>query len=72
MFQGDERLAERFWELRKNQDPVLRLYPLDPELLQFIDEAITIWEQRRLKERNLCTKRGSAMNRKRWVRSNLV
>ncbi len=50
MFQGDEQLAERFWELRKNQAPALRLYPLDSELLQFIEEAIVIWEQRQQKE----------------------
>ncbi|WP_281168101.1 MerR family transcriptional regulator [Siminovitchia fordii] len=50
VFQGDEKLVERFWELRKKQDPVFRLYPLDPELLQFIEEAIIIWEQRQQKK----------------------
>lgn len=50
MFQGDEQLAERFWELRKNQSPALRLYPVDSELLQFIEEAIVIWEKRQQKE----------------------
>ncbi|WP_240486242.1 hypothetical protein [Bacillus haynesii] len=38
-FKGHEDLADRFWEVRKSEEPN-RLYPLDSGMLEFAEKVL--------------------------------
>jgi MerR family transcriptional regulator, thiopeptide resistance regulator len=44
MFQGDQNLMKKFWEVRRSQESSneLNLYPLKQEIIDFIEEAYAI------------------------------
>lgn len=47
-FEGDEQFIEKFWEIRKSpeQSEQIGLYPVDQELLDFLEEAFEIYFRR--------------------------
>ncbi|UHA75272.1 MerR family transcriptional regulator [Paenibacillus sp. 481] len=47
LFQGDEELMKKFWEVRRDQERAnhMNLYPFEPELIAFIEQALEVWEQ---------------------------
>ncbi|WP_380704768.1 MerR family transcriptional regulator [Salinithrix halophila] len=47
IFEGDEAMMNRFWEVRKDpeQSEKLRLYPIDENMLEFLEEASLIYER---------------------------
>jgi len=51
MFGGDLEKMEKAWEMRKSPKPVYRFYPVDDEVIQFLDRAFEVyWRKRREKE----------------------
>ncbi len=44
-FEGEEEFLDKLWEIRKspNQSEKLRLYPIDQDVLEFIDQAYAIY-----------------------------
>ncbi|UFJ42889.1 MerR family transcriptional regulator [Brevibacillus humidisoli] len=51
LLDGDEQLMKKLWDIRKSpeQSRQMHLYPLEPELLAFLDKAFDIYEQRHTK-----------------------
>ncbi|WP_342512128.1 MerR family transcriptional regulator [Sporosarcina sp. FSL K6-1522] len=45
-FQGDQQLMDKFWEVRKSEKASedLRLYPIQPAILEFIEQALQVEE----------------------------
>ncbi|MFD1706878.1 MerR family transcriptional regulator [Siminovitchia sediminis] len=52
LFGDDELLQQQLWDVRKSPEKSLKLgwYPLDKNLLQFLDQAFAVYEQERGKE----------------------
>jgi hypothetical protein len=51
MFGGDLAKMEKAWEMRKSPKPDYRFYPVDDEVIQFLDRAFEVyWRKRREKE----------------------
>ncbi|MNJ37011.1 hypothetical protein D3C77_318160 [compost metagenome] len=40
-FGGDEELMDRFWEIRKQPAEDTGLYPVSPEVLDFVERSIS-------------------------------
>lgn len=48
IFHGDEELIQNIWEIRKSPEKSRNMgwYPLDPELIEFLDQAFAIYDSR--------------------------
>jgi hypothetical protein len=50
MFGGDLAKMEKAWEMRKSPKPDYRFYPVDDEVIQFLDRAFEIYWRKRQEE----------------------
>jgi len=49
-FEGEDEFIDKLWEIRKSEveSEKLGLYPIDQELLEFMEEAYSIYEKRKV------------------------
>nr|WP_232345220.1 MerR family transcriptional regulator [Paenactinomyces guangxiensis] len=47
LFQGDEELMEKAWQMRKNPKEAYRFYPIDAEIIDLLEKAFDIYDASR-------------------------